>query len=275
MDAFLLDEGLQQALHQAVLLAALVAARLLPMVYVVPFLGGPVVPHTVKMGLALALTILVYPAVWFGGGAAAIPDDPMTLGFLILKELFVGFTLGYVCALSFDALRIAGQIIDNTAGLTQATTLVPQLPDRISPTSNFLYQLGIVIFFAIGGHALFLWALMHSFEVLPPTEFFAVGAAAHEAAALVLDLTARAIALGVLLSFPVLATTFLVNLFLALVNRSAPQINVFFLGMPLKAVLSSAVVLLSLEVLLGRFSQMVLDDLEALLTLIELTGGAP
>lgn len=272
----LTDEGARELLHQSILLGALITSRMLPMVQIIPYLGGQVVPQTVKMGLALALVILVYPAVWMQPGALSLPDSTFAIAMLVMKEIFVGLTLGFVCALAFDAVRMAGQIIDNSAGLTQATTMVPQLPERVSPTSNFIFQLTIVVFFALGGHRVFLWALTQSFVVLPPQGAIDLGEGLTEVALVVLRLTADTIALGVLLSFPVLAAILLVNLFLALVNKSAPQINVFFLGMPLKAVLASAIVLLSIDAILARFLDQAVDDIQIFMSLMELlAGGAP
>jgi flagellar biosynthesis protein FliR len=274
IEDLLQDEAVRHGIHQSILLGALVVTRMVALVQIVPYMGGEAVPQTVKMGLALAMAILVYPAVWMQGGAMAIPEGTFAIALLITKEIFVGVMLGFVCALAFEAIRMAGQIIDNTAGLTQATTMVPQLPDRISPTSNFLYQLAIVFFFAVGGHRVFLWALTQSFQILPPHEFIAIGHGMDEVALVVLRLTADAIALGVLMAFPVVAAIMLTNFFLALVNKSAPQINVFFLGMPLKAVLASAVVLLSLEVILGQLLERALDDLEVLIDLMHVMAGA-
>lgn len=270
LEPFLQDDALRQAINQSILLGALVVARLIPMVQIVPYMGGEAVPQTVKMGLAIALTILVYPAVWLQGGAVMLPDNVFEISLLVIKEVFVGFTLGFVCALSFEALRMAGQIIDNSAGLTQATTMVPQLPDRISPTSNFLYQLGIVFFFAVGGHHVFLWALTQSFVVIPPHAFIDMGDGLADVALIVLRLTADSITLGALMAMPVLAAILLTNIFLALVNKSAPQINVFFLGLPLKAVLASAILLLSLDVVLAQLVDRSLEDIEMLMGLMEL-----
>ncbi len=267
------DETLRRGIEQSILLGGLVVARLIPIVQMVPYMGGEAVPQTVKMGLAIALAIVVYPSIWLQGGAILLPDSTFEIAMLLVKEVFVGVTIGFVCALSFEALRMAGQIIDNTAGLTDATTMVPQLPDRVSPTSNFLYQLAIVVFFAIGGHRVFLWALARSFELVPPHSFIDAGDGLAQLASLVLELTAEAIMLGVLMAFPVLASIMLTNLFLALVNKSAPQINVFFLGMPLKAVLASAIVLLSLGVMMDQFADRALDDLQIALEVMEALGG--
>lgn len=273
LESFVQDEVLRQAINQSILLGALVVARLVPMVQIIPYMGGEAIPQTVKMGLAIALAVLVYPSVWMHGAAAELPLGTFEVAMLVTKEVFVGVTLGFVCALSFDALRMAGQVIDNSAGLTQATTMVPQLPDRISPTSNFLFQLGIVFFFAVGGHRVFLWALTQSFVSIPPYAGIDTAAGLSEVAAVVLRMTADSIALGVLMAFPVLAAIMLTNLFLALVNKSAPQINVFFLGLPLKAVLASAILLLSIDVVLAQFLDQSFDHLETLVRMMEVLGG--
>ncbi len=271
----LADDAFHQGLNQSILLAALVMARIIPMVQLLPFLGGQAVPQTVKMALALTLSLLIYPAIWTQGVAFELPDSTLTITALLLKELAVGATFGFLLALAFEALRMAGQIIDNTAGLTQATTMVPQLSDRISPTSNFLYQLGVVVFFLIGGHHLFLMALGQSFLLIPPHEFITLGADPSALALHILRMTAEAIALACLMAFPVIAAITLTNLCLALVNKSAPQINVFFLGMPLKAVLASAIVLLSMDALIAAFSDRVLHDLDDLIVFFHLLRGEP
>ncbi|MFU8806592.1 MAG: sigma factor-like helix-turn-helix DNA-binding protein, partial [Bradymonadaceae bacterium] len=84
---FLQDEAIREPLHQAILLAALVAARILPIVHLVPFLGGKAVPQPVQIGLAMALAMLVYPAVWLSGAAAELPTGTMHITILVLKEL--------------------------------------------------------------------------------------------------------------------------------------------------------------------------------------------
>lgn len=270
MPEILQEEAFRELLNQQILLGALIAARIVPLVQIVPYLGAKAVPQTVKISLTMALVLLVYPSVWLRGAASGLPDNTVAISLLVVKEVFVGITLGFVCTLAFEAVRMAGQIIDNNAGLTQATTMVPQLPDRVSPTSNLLLQISIVIFFAIGGHRVFLWALVKSFQRIEPQSFLDMQAGLTEVALTILRLSADAILLGVLMSFPVVAAILLTNLFLALVNKSAPQINVFFLGMPLKAALATAVVFLSLDAILQRLIDRLLDDLQVLMQILEL-----
>ena len=246
------DPATQALLDRAILLWALVAARIAPIVMMVPYLGGKAVPQLVKMGLTIALTGMIYPLVWGSGAAAALPDGALALSMLLLKELLLGFTFGFVAALVFDAVRIAGQLIDNARGQTQATAFVPQLKERVSVTGDYLYQLNVVVFLLLGGHRLFIAALVNSFAAIPPQTMPPLGDHLGAMAFGITRLATDAITLGVVMAFPVIAAILLTDLCLAMVNRAAPQINVFFLGMPIKALAGIAVVLITLQALVER-----------------------
>ena len=266
----LTDEGIQRGINQMILLAALVGARLVPVVYLVPYLGGQAVPQQVKMGISLALTVLVYPAVWQTGAAGELPAHALEIAALVTKELVVGLMLGFVAALAFEALRVAGQIIDSARGQTMATAFVPQLKAQVSVTADFLYQLGVVLFLITGGHRIFLAALVKSYVLVPPQTFPHLGDHLDALVFGIVRLTADAITLGVLLAFPVIAAILVANLMLALINKAAPQINVFFLGMPLKAALGIGVVLLGLRVLVERFLEAAAGSFDHVMQLLEL-----
>ncbi|MFP4597414.1 MAG: flagellar biosynthetic protein FliR, partial [Persicimonas sp.] len=234
---------------------------------------GQAIPQQVKMGIALALTVLVYPAVWHTGAATELPESSLHIGVLVVKEVVVGLMIGFVAALVFEALRVAGQIIDNARGQTMATSFVPQLKTQASVSADFLYQLGVVVFLLTGGHRLFLAALVKSYVMVPPHTFPNFGEHLGTITFGIVRLTADAIMLGVLLSFPVVAAILLANIMLALINKAAPQINVFFLGMPLKAVLGVAVVLFGMRVLVERFLGEAAGGVDQVMQLLELMSG--
>lgn len=267
---FLTDQGVQRGIDQAILLAVLVSARMTPVVYLVPYLGGQAMPQQVKMGISIALTILVYPAVWQMGAAQAMPAGALPITALILKELVVGLMIGFIAALAFDALRIAGQLIDVSRGQTMATAMVPQLKSQESVSADFLYQLGVVIFMLGGGHRLFLAVLVRSYVMVEPTRFLNLGDNLQTITFGIVRLAADAITLGVLLAFPVIAAILLMNIMLALINKTAPQINVFFLGMPIKAVLGVAILLVGLHVVVERFLEDAMLSVVHVLQLLEL-----
>lgn len=248
----LITPDIQASIDRAILLWALIAARMLPIVQLAPYLGGKAAPQAVKLALTLALTALVYPVIWSSGAAEALPSGAFEIAGLLFKELFLGVTFGFVASLVFDAVIVAGQLIDNARGQTQAMSFAPQTPERVSVTGNYLYQLAIAMFLLIGGHRIFLAALVHSFAAIPPQTIPALGDHLGAISLGILRLAADSIALGVLLAFPVVAAILLTDLCLALINRAAPQINVYFLGMPIKSMVGVFVVLLTLQLFAGR-----------------------
>lgn len=259
--------------NQLVLLVGLVTARMIPIVQLAPYLGGKATPQVVKMGLAMALSLLVLPAVW--GARAELPESAVAITALIGKEIIVGLTIGFVAALVFEAVRMAGQIIDVARGQSMATAMVPQLPERVSVSADFLYQFAIAIFLIVGGHQLLVAALVRSYVVFPVHEFPTFDVDGFAIAVTLARWTADSFNIAMMMAFPVVASILLADMLLALINKAAPGINVFFLGMPLKALLGVLALLLSLEILIfDVFLDEAFYDLRRLEAWIETLGGS-
>src|SRR5262245_53148592 len=101
------------------LLCALILARTMPMVFLTTFFGGKLVPGEVKMGLGLLITVLVWlPAKEVLSGP--LPIDPVVFLILMLKESFIGFTIGFVNSHIYSALDMAGRLIDTVRGTSMS-----------------------------------------------------------------------------------------------------------------------------------------------------------
>jgi len=243
----LLRSFLGADLSTALLAVGAVLARVGAAVWVAPFLGGKLVPATVKTALAVALALVIYPQV-----IATVPGglSPAHAVAIVGKEALVGLALGFVVAVVFWAAEAAGRLVDTTRGANLAEVLVPQTGARTSPTGLLFFLLTVVLFLVLGGHRIFITALGASYQVLPLAAFpkiDGIGVFALLCGRLTADLLLLALALAA----PVVAALFLADMILGLINRFAPQINVFFLAMPAKAVLGIGVLVLSVGLLLG------------------------
>lgn len=239
--------GLHALSHQLIVVGALVTVRLAVIVHFTPFLGGQKLPAQVKLALILALSILVIPSICASTPLESTPSSALVLAALALKEMAIGFTIALITTLSFDAARIAGEIIDVSRGETMTQALIPQNAARASASADILFQLCVVLFIYLGGHRLVLSAIYHSFTSLPPHEFPSLPHGSLPGALFVARLFADTIALGTLIATPIVFTILLANLGLALMNKATPQLNVFFLGMPLRAILGVLMLLLSVH----------------------------
>ncbi|QED27447.1 flagellar biosynthetic protein FliR [Microvenator marinus] len=252
--------------QEGFLLVMIISARIVPVVQLVPYLGGKATPQVVKMGISLCLALLLMPLVW--QTKDALPNSPPALAVIIAKEVLVGMTIGFVGALVFEALRIAGQIMDTTRGQNMATAMVPQLPERVSLSADVLLQLGIAIFLIIGGHRVLISALLISYKAVP-VHVLPDAATTTQAAALIAELFGASFTVALLMAFPVVASVLLAELVLALINKSAPNVNVFFLGMPLKAMIGLFALMVSLESIINLMISESLFELRALSALLE------
>jgi type III secretion protein SpaR/YscT/HrcT len=233
----------------AMLLAGgLVAARLVPVLAIAPFFGGRLVPAPVRVAVALAFAALLLPSAGAGAAAALAAGEvgPIMLGALLVKEVLVGAALGLLAALPFHAADAAGRLADAARGASMSQLLVPQTGETSTPLGDLGLQLSVLLFLALDGHLVFFRALAASYEALPVVAmpgaagWQALGEASMRAAA-------RLIAVAAGLAAPVLAAMFLTDLALGLINRVSPQVGVYFVGMPAKAVLGLLALLIAVS----------------------------
>lgn len=253
-------------------LFALIFARFIAFIYIVPFFGGKAVPPIVKVAVATSLVIITFPSVM-----NELPADGSPLGFgavgfvgMIAKEFFVGFTLGFVASLVFETVQVAGRIADFQRGSTMGELFAPQLEARVSELGQFKLQLAIVVFLTSGAHLFFISSLIKSFQFIPVLKFPHIEAGWTPAAEFLTLMTGSVIALGVQLAVPIVVTLLLTDLFFGLINRVAPQVNVFFLSLPVKMWLGLFVVAIMLPYLISRMMDYFNDSFEAFEYMIQL-----
>ena len=252
----------------------LLFARYIAFLSVVPFLGGKAVPAQVKVATASALVLVTFPVV-----SSEIPPIGESLGFgpigfvaLLAKEAFVGFTLGFVASAVFQSVLIAGRVIDHQRGATMGELLAPQVDQQFSHLGQFKIHFAIVIFLTIGAHRFFLSGLVRSFEILPVTRFPEIEPGFSQAAEFIAILAGTIFSVGVQLAVPALLALLLTDLFFGLINRVAPEANVFFLSLPVKMVMGIFVVVISLQIIISMLVARFDDSYKAFEFILELFG---
>jgi flagellar biosynthetic protein FliR len=232
-------------------LAALVlgAARAVPIVWLVGPLGGVRLPAAARVGMAALLAGLAWPVLTASAAAAGLDGvSTLRLALLLARELLVGLVLGLVASAAFRAAESAGRLADTLRGANLADVLVPDTDQRASPLAVLYLLLATLVFFQIGGVPRLLDALLASYRALPIGGGLGVGPA-RGAAAVVALASARVLASGVALAAPVIVALWLTDLALGLIARAAPQVPVYFLGLPLKGLLSIGLILIGLGAL--------------------------
>jgi len=218
----------------------LALARVTPVFVAAPFFGNRFVPVqwrvAVSLGMAWFITV-VHPAV-----APAGTGNLWVLAGLSLRELAVGGIIAFAFTLAVSVAQVAGQLIDFQAGFSLATALNPNFDAQLPVVANFYYIVALLLFLVTNAYQLALAALWGSLQVVP------LGQAVFRQDLLpgVLTMFSELFALGVQLALPVVAVLFLADVALAILSRAVPQLNVLFMGMPLKA--GAAVLLVAITI---------------------------
>lgn len=215
----------------------LVQARLMPLFLLAPFMNRSMVPRTIAFGIAAGIGLLVTPLLV----TQQMPNGPELI-FLVVKEASIGLLLGYLVAIPFWMMEAVGFIIDNQRGASMSATLNPLTGHDSSPLGIMVGFAFITYFFVTGGLQVVLGLIYDSYKLWPPYSFWPHWSV--DAAQLLMKQLNGLLLMSMLLAAPVLIAMFLSELGLALVSRFAPQLQVFFLAMPIKSALGIFVLVL-------------------------------
>ncbi len=225
----------------------LIFARVGTMVMLLPGLGEMSVPVRVRLTMALVLVAVLLP---LHRGAYQI--DLQSFGPLIAllgQELFIGAVLGLTARLTIAGLQIAGNVIAQQLGLGFVTAVDPSQGQQSVIVGNFLTILGVTLIFATDLHHLVIAALDDSYTLFHPGEIPLLG----DVAALTTRTVAAAFRIGIQLSAPFLVFGLLFNLGLGVLARLMPQMQVFFVGLPLSILLGFLILVLVLAAMMTTF----------------------
>ena len=244
----------------------LVQARLMPMFLLIPLFNRSMVPRTIAFAISAGLGLLVLPTL----PIAELSFGPLLL-FLVGKEAVLGLLMGFLVALPFWIFETLGFVIDNQRGASMAATLNPLTGHDSSPLGMLAAMAFITFFMVAGGIQVMLGVIYDSYRQWPPLSFWPRWTPAS--AALLIEQLNRLMTLGLLLAAPALMAMFLAELGLALANRFAPQLQVFFLAMPIKSALGIFVLCLYASTLLDYALDPIRESKRLLQVLSPLLGG--
>lgn len=179
------------------------------------------IPVQLRVLLAAAISLFTYPIL---DTPTAFPSHVLGLFGLMSLEVLTGLFLGFISRLLFYALDLVGSLVGMEIGLAMPAGLNPVSETQTNVPATILYYLAAVLFLALDLHHWLLIAFQKTYEFLPPGQ-------AQLSEGLATDLirqTSRLFVLGVQMSAPIIAVSFIVNLVFALLGRTVSQMNVFF-----------------------------------------------
>ncbi len=226
-------------LPEVAYLYLIIVARVGTMIMLVPGFGESFLNTRIRLGLALALSLVLFPVV--SPNLPAQPDGLMVAFTILFHEIAVGFILGAISRFIISAAQVAGSAIAYQSGLSMAQVADPSQPGvQGAIVGNFLGLLGIALIFATDLHHLVLAAIINSYAIYPPETplMFA------DAYRLAWKVAADSFVVGVQIAAPFIIFGLIFNLGLGILSRLMPQLQIFFIAMP--ATISLGMILLAL-----------------------------
>ncbi len=220
---------------------------------ILPLLTKENTPVMVRNSLYLSLAMLVYP---LAGVAAEISHiNSIDWPFILIKEMLLGSMIGMLFSSIFWALNMAGGILDTQAGTNMASVLDPIQGHQTSLTSQWLAQFGAVLFMSSGAFLIFIDLLFKSYIIWPIHELAPI--ISLKTLKVFVDEFGYIFSTAFLIAAPGILILSVIDISFGIINRFAQQINLLSITSPIKAWVSSCVMILSL----GMIVEIVLKKL--------------
>ncbi|KAA5604511.1 flagellar biosynthetic protein FliR [Roseospira marina] len=225
-----------------------------------PAFGAAYVTPRTRLMIAFPLSIIIAPVV-----APVLPPAPENAALLVLllvSEVLIGLFLAFVMLLLQAALHLGGTAIGFAGGLMHAQAFDPNTTQTSSLVVNFLILISIVLIFITNLHHLFLEALVQSYQVFPPGDLPPTGDFV-EYSARVLTQSFR---LGWQLAAPMVLFSLVFFVSMGIISRLMPQMNVFFVGLPLNILLGLGMLFVILPVVMLVYLRYLDEGLRSFMT---------
>ena len=217
----------------------LIFFRVLSILWLLPIFSMRSVSVLFKVAFAIVTSLLITEVVPY---AETLANDPYGMLLAVLREVLIGLSIGFAIRLLFMCVQAAGEIVSFQTGFAFARVIDPVSSGQASVLEQFLYMLGIMIFFSVDAHHIVVRGLYASFKELP------LGAATFSGGLFNYFITAtgRIFSLGLKFGAPLVVALFLIELALGLLSRMIPTMNIFVEGLPVKVFVSLSVLSLAL-----------------------------
>jgi flagellar biosynthesis protein FliR len=194
----------------------------------VPILGSRQIPMTMKIGLILFISIVIFPLV--KDRPLPEPRGILELSTFLIADVTIGLGIAFIARLIFAAVQVAGTVVDFQMGFGVVNVIDPQTETQVSVTAQFHNILAVLIFLATDAHHFILQAIVESFFIINPAEVDFTNITPEY----MLHLFSGTFTTAVKIAAPIMAILFFLSVGLGLVARTVPQMNVFIVGFPLQ-----------------------------------------
>ncbi len=233
----MLDQLIPNNLFAIVLVFLRIGAAMM----LLPGFGEAYVAPRIRLIIALALALVVTPVV--SPALPPMPGNVLQLFVLVTGEVVIGLYIGALARFLVAALHVAGVVIGFQTSLANAQIFDPMNAQQGSLMGTFLNVVGVFMIFVTDLHHMMLIALADSYSVFVPGAALPLGELSETAARFV----AGSFVLGLQIASPFIVVGLMFYIGLGLLARLMPQVQVFFIAIPLQIMLGFSVMAMTLS----------------------------
>jgi flagellar biosynthetic protein FliR len=193
-----------------------------------PIFKSRSIPILFRAGLALAISVVLFPILELENFPAVTGLAVFAIG--VFREILLGISIGLAVNFIFAGLQLAGQLAGYQMGMAIARVMDPSTQQQIPLLGQLNEMFALLIFISINAHHWFIRILADSYRLVPPLGFKISGSLIEQLVGMAGNMFVIAIKVGA----PIIAVLLLTSIAFGLIARTVPQMNVFFVAMPLK-----------------------------------------
>lgn len=250
----LLDELLSLEVFQFMLVFARLGAAMM----FLPGYAASYVNARIRLSIAICITLLITPLI----GGDFLPSEPtntIMMALLFTKEITIGVFIGLVPRYALIALDLAGNKIGMNMGLGMANAFDPMFDGNAPILSTFLSTIAVVLLFITNMHHLMIAAVVDSYQIFTPGDILPN----DDMLQYLVKAIGTSFVIGFKLAAPFIVFSLTFQLALGLAARLMPQLNIFFVTIPIKLYLGFYLLIISITTILGWFFKYFEDTLIA------------
>ncbi len=246
----------------------LILTRVSMFIFAAPFFGRAEIPQRIKACFALVVSFLLYESI--------TPHIYMQYStiieytILVLKEAVTGLLIGLAANWTMQIASFAGQIVDTNIGFSMAAQIDPTTQMNVTVTGQYYQYAFMLIFMVTGLHRWLIEALAESFTLI------GIGKTVFDLDAMYtafLDFMAEYVMLGFRIGLPLFCVTLLTNGLLGIMAKVSPQMNMFAVGMQVKALIGLSVLVVTVRMLPDAAELLFVQMKTVVVSFIEAMGG--
>lgn len=236
-----------------ILMFGLILMRMISFVVSSAIFSSTNISVMVKILFSITLTVIVFQTVATSEALLRLKELEENLIIMVGRELLIGISLGFVTRFFFFVIAMAGEIISISMGLGQAQMFNPMMGNMGNAIEQFYTIIATLIYLSINGHHYMIQGLVDSFSYAQVAQVTFQTTSFVEIVYKIQNYFIFAIKIAA----PILVAMIIIQVGIAVLSRTVPQINVLVTASALTTLLGVLLVFISLPLLIMQMGGLV------------------